>query len=100
MEGGIVHFPGLNRPTDIDSDQLTPKETTDLKHLVEAAGFFSLPSRVGKPARGAADYRQYTVTIEEGARRHTVRMTEPVDNADLQRLLEGVEQSPMNYTIR
>jgi len=100
MEGGIVHFPGFNRPTDIDSDPPTPKETTDLKHLVEAAGFFSLPSRVGKPAHGAADYRQYTVTIKKGTRRHTIQITEPVDNADLQRLLEGVEQSPMNYTIR
>lgn len=89
-EGGVAQFPGLSRPVTIDSEQLTQREGAELKRLVEAADFFNLPASVGTPARGAADYRQYTLTIEEGARRHTVRATEPVDDTDLRSLLAFV----------
>ncbi len=88
MEGGIAYFPGLSRPVTIDSKQLNEQEAAELKGLVDAADFFNLPAKVGSPARGAADYRQYNVTIEEGARRHTVHATEPIDDPDLRRLVE------------
>jgi hypothetical protein len=86
-EGGIAYFPGLSQPVTIEADQLAHAQAAELRQLVEAAGFFDLPAHVGKPARGAADYHQYTVTIEEGERRHTVRMTEPIDNDNLRRLV-------------
>jgi hypothetical protein len=88
MEGGIAYFPGLSRPVTIDSKQLNEQEAAELKGLVDAADFFNLPAKVGSPARGAADYRQYNVTIEEGQQRHTVHATEPIGDADLRRLVE------------
>jgi hypothetical protein len=87
MEGGIAYFPGLSQPVNITTDQLAHAQAAELRQLVEAAGFFDLPAQVGKPARGAADYRQYTVTIEESERRHTVRMIEPIDQDNLKRLI-------------
>lgn len=87
MEGGVVYFPGLSRPVTIGNDQMTQEEAAELRRLIEAAGFFDLPSKLGTPGRGAADYRQYTVTIEEGPRRHTIQVAEPIEDDDLKRLL-------------
>jgi hypothetical protein len=86
-EGGIAYFPGLSQPVSIDSEQLSQQEGAELKRLVEAAHFFDLPAKVGRPAPGAADYRQYNVTIEAGQRRHTLHATEPIEDAELRRLI-------------
>lgn len=100
MEGGIASFPGLSRPVGINTDQLTSEETAKLGRLVEAAEFFNLPPQIGKPSRGAADYRQYTVTIEEGPRRHTIRMIDPVENTDLKRLLAFIRAKANELRVR
>jgi Emfourin len=87
MEGGIAHFPGLSQPTAIESSELPDAEADQLKQLVETVRFFELPTRASTPPQGAADYRQYTITIEEGERRHTVRLADPVEDSQLQQLL-------------
>jgi hypothetical protein len=91
-EGGIAHFPGLSRPTTMASDQMTAPQAAELRDLVEAAGFFERPAQVGKPAPGAADYRQYTITVDADDRRHTVKLIEPVDDPDLQRLVRFLQE--------
>ncbi len=102
MEGGIAYFPGLSRPVTIDSKQLSQQEAAELKRLIEATHFFDLPAKIGNPARGAADYRQYNVTIEKGERRHTVHATEPIDDPDLRRLVEflGSKANDIHRTTR
>jgi len=90
-EGGIAHFPGLSRPVVIDSEVLTAEDASDLQHLVEAARFFERPTVVGAPRSGAADYRQYTITVEEGGRQHTIRLADPVEDATLQQLLRFLQ---------
>jgi emfourin len=87
MEGGLAHFPGLSKPVVIESSQLSEEEAAELGRLVEATRFFDLPPKVNIPPHGAADYRRYTVTIQAGARRHTVELTDPVKTPELQRLL-------------
>lgn len=86
-EGGIAHFPGLSQPVTIDTTELSEQEAAELRQLVESTNFFGLPARIATARRGAADYRQYTVTIEEGERRRTVQVAEPVEDADLKQLL-------------
>jgi Emfourin len=90
MEGGIAYFPGLNKPGTIDSDQLPEQEADELKRLVNAAHFFALPAVVGSPASGAADYRQYTITIEDAGKQHTVRVTDPIEDPNLQALVTNL----------
>jgi hypothetical protein len=90
-EGGIAHFPGLSRPVTMESDQLPAQDGAELRQLVEAARFFDRPAQVGQPAPGAADYRQYTITVDAGERRHTVRLVEPVGDPDLQRLVRFLQ---------
>ena len=90
-EGGVAHFPGLSEPVTIDSDELPEEEATELKRRVEEARFFDLPAQPGEPLRGAADYRRYTVTVEEGGRSHTVRLADPIEDPDLQRLISALD---------
>ncbi len=87
MEGGIAYFPGLNKPITIDCDQLPRQEADELKRLVNAAHFFTLSAVIGSPASGAADYRQYTITIEDAGKQHTVHVTDPIEDPQLQALV-------------
>jgi hypothetical protein len=75
----------------VDSAALTPEESAELQGLVNRAHFFELPSSVGAPPRGAADYRQYTISIEDGERPHTVRLYDPVENPQLQQLIRFLQ---------
>ena len=90
MEGGFASLPGLAAPVTVDSASLAPEQADELERRVQAARFFALPALAGAPARGAADYRTYTITIEDGERTHTVRATEPVEDTALRDLLAYV----------
>jgi hypothetical protein len=87
MEGGIAYFPGLSKPTTIDSDELPNQESDELKRMLNAARFFDLPAVIGTPAPGAADYRQYTITVEDDGKQHAVRLTDPIEDPNLQALV-------------
>src|SRR5438093_12303211 len=90
-DGGLAVFPRLQKPISIDVDALPEADANRLRQLISAVGFFHLPGHIGTPPRGAADMRQYTITIEDGRRRHTVRVTEPVTDATLQELLDALQ---------
>jgi hypothetical protein len=87
MEGGLAHFPGLSKPVTIDSGRIPAEEATELENLVRAARFFDQPAHSKIPLPGAADYRRYTITVEADGRRHTVELTDPITDPDLQRLV-------------
>jgi hypothetical protein len=90
--GGIGYFPGLNKPVMVEVDQLGKEEAEELRRLVEAARFFDLPAAVGAPARGAADYQYYILTVEDGRRRHTVRVLVPVEDPVLDDLVRAIQK--------
>ena len=75
----------------IESNALPEAEASDLGRLLEAARFFERPAVAEPPRRGAADYRQYTMTVQEGSRRHTVKVIEPVEDPTLQALLRFLQ---------
>lgn len=90
--GGIGYFPGLNKPVAVDVDRLDKNGAEVLKRLVEAAHFFDLPANIGVPPRGAADYQQYILAIEDQGRRHTVRVLVPVEDPVLRDLVQAVQK--------
>jgi hypothetical protein len=92
QEGGIGYFPNLNRPVTVEVDHLDKGEAEELKRLVEAARFFELPASIGAPVRGAADYQQYILSIEDGGRQHTVRILVPDEDPALQELVRAVQR--------
>ena len=87
-EGGLAFFPGLSRPAVIDSHDLSAAEAAELERLLDSARFFELPEDSRALHCGAADYRQYTITVENEDRRHTVRLADPVEKPQLQALLD------------
>jgi hypothetical protein len=90
-EGGIAHFPGLSQPVVIESDALAEEDASELKRLVEAANFFEQPTDVGAPRSGAADYRRYTISVEDGGRQHTIQLADAVEDPTLQQLLHFLQ---------
>jgi hypothetical protein len=92
QEGGLGYFPGLNKAVTIEADRLDAGEAEELKQLVEASHFFDMPSTIGAPARGAADYQYYVLTVEDSGRRHTVRILIPVEDLTLQDLIHAVQK--------
>jgi len=90
--GGVAYFPGLARPTTIKADQLSEEEARELDHLVATSHFFDLPERMpDNMAPGAADYRQFTITITKGGQSHTMMVNEPVEDPELKRLISFLE---------
>jgi hypothetical protein len=87
IDGGLAYFPGLSKPITIDSDTLPAQEADKLKQLLDAAHFFDLPPVLNAPAAGAADYHQYTITVADGSKHHTVQLTDPIADPNLQALL-------------
>lgn len=91
VSGGMAYIPGLSRPIIIDSDTLPPQEAEELRRLVDDAHFFDLPPVFNVPAPGAADYRQYTITVEDGKKHHTIQAVDPITDPHLQALLRFLQ---------
>ena len=79
--GMIIHlvrsggFGGIRREVRIETQSLSREEREPLEGLVQASGFFSLPRKFPRPGKGA-DYFTYSITVDDGERRHTVEVSE------------------------
>ena len=87
MGGGLAHFPGLSAPVSIKEDDLSASEASEVRKLLQDADFFALPAKHGAPRGGAADHRTYTITVEDGGKKHTVTVTDPVQDECMQRII-------------
>jgi hypothetical protein len=74
----------------IDTDDLPAQEANELERLIEAARFFELPE-TSLPPRGAADYLRYTLSVTRPEHRHTVHLTDPIEDPGVQALVEYLE---------
>ena len=90
IDGGFVYLPERSETVTIDTDDLPAEEADELKRLIEAAGFFDLPE-ASAPPRGAADYLRYTISVTSLERSHTVHLTDPIEDPDVQALVEYLE---------
>ncbi len=88
IEGGIAHFPGLAKPIILDTDTLPAQDAEEMRRLVAAAHFSELSATMGQqqPVRGA-DYRRYTITVDDGSAHYTVQATDPVTDQHLEALI-------------
>jgi hypothetical protein len=93
-QGGLVYIRGLNRPVTVDSSDLSSDRAEELERLVSEARFFDLPPSMGTPAPGAADYKSYTLTVEDGAKRNAVSFDDTTGNATLRALRDFVRGAP------
>jgi hypothetical protein len=87
MSGGIGYFPGLAAPRTIDVGALDSATQQQLTNLVQETDFFNLPAHTPSQP-GSADHHTYQITIEDGARRHTVTLSDPLPLGPLRHLIE------------
>src|SRR3954452_21933624 len=90
-EGGIAFFPGLNKPVVLNSTDLPKAQADQLHELINSTRFFDLPAVSRSVPKGAADIRGYTITVEDGRRRRTVRLNDPVEDSQLQALINFLQ---------
>ena len=90
-EGGIAFFPGLNKPVVLNSSDLPKEQATQLQQLVDSTRFFDLPTASRSLPPGAADMRRYTITVEDGRHRRTVRLNDPIQDVRLQALIDFLQ---------
>ncbi|MGD0724999.1 MAG: protealysin inhibitor emfourin [Spirochaetia bacterium] len=83
--GGFAYFPGLHRPLRIDTEQLTTLQAGEIESMVRASHFFDQSDSI-RPV-GAADYRSYRITVEDGEKSHTVKVVESAADRSLLALL-------------
>ncbi len=83
--GGFAYFPGLRRPLRIDTERLTTLQAGEIESMVRAAHFFDQSDSI-RPV-GAADYRSYRITVEDGGKSHTVKVVESAADRSLLALL-------------
>ena len=90
-EGGVAYFPGLAKPVLVDSDNLPKAQAAQLQQLLTTTRFFELPAASRAIPKGAADMRHYTITVEDGRRHRTVRLNDPVEDPQVQALIDFVQ---------
>ena len=90
-EGGFAFFPRLNRPVVIETAQLPHQQRDELEDCLRKSDFFALPPNVGQKPPGAADMREYIITVEHGSQKHTVRFIEPFDKPQVEALIARLE---------
>jgi hypothetical protein len=93
-EGGIAFFPGLNKPVVLNSTDLPKAQADQLHQLINSTRFFDLPAASRALPKGAADMRGYTITVQDGRRRRTVRLSDPIEDSHLQELISFLQNQP------
>ncbi|HEY3593731.1 MAG TPA: protealysin inhibitor emfourin [Polyangiaceae bacterium] len=81
-DGGFAFLPGLAAPVTIDTDHVSPDERGRWEDLIGTANVWDLPDPTmpgirQRTAEGARDHRMYTLTVEQGPHRRTLRFSEP-----------------------
>ena len=70
-----------------------PVDAAKLARLIDDANFFALLVKAGTFPPDAADFKHYTVTIEDGTRRHSVSFVDPVTDVHLAALRDFVRET-------
>jgi len=96
VEGGVAHFPGRAREQVISFDELEAPQQQEIASLASAANFFNCRP-APQPAR--PDARTYTVclTIEDQSRE--VRVSEPIRDPALAKLVSAVRRLSIGRAV-
>jgi hypothetical protein len=84
--GGVA---GMRREATIDTNRLDRQQSEEIHRLVRAADVAGLPEPAGAVKRGP-DRFHYTLTIDEGEKRHAVSFEEERTPEKIRPLLEAV----------
>ncbi len=86
-------FAGIRLGGTVDTSSLDPGEVQALQQELENAQFFQLPTQVSAGTGGPErDRFQYEITVEDGGQKHTVMVGESAIPANLQPLIQHLQQ--------
>lgn len=85
-------FTGIKQTKSVSTDAMPDQDAEKLKSLVEAAGFFQLPSAIRSTEPGADSF-QYKITVEGEHGTHTVQVGEAEVPPALRPVLDLVKNS-------
>lgn len=84
-------FAGMTMSASVEVDSLPPAERDEVCRLVDDAGFFDIPNSTGDAS--GADQFGYSITVEDGDRRHTVLTNDGTVPASLRPLLDWLNRA-------
>lgn len=91
MSGGFAYLPAFSRPFIFDTKKMAPQAAKELESLVLQSRFFEQPEIANTMPRGAADYRTYTIMVEDNQRIHIVQVTDPITDPSLHLLVSRLQ---------
>jgi hypothetical protein len=86
-------FAGIIKTTNIDTATLPANESNQVSQLIQSAGFFELPQTITSDTR-SLDRFQYTLTVEDNGKQHTITVGESALSGDLKSLIEWLKNAP------
>jgi hypothetical protein len=94
QRGGLA---GIEISSSLDTDTVLPEEKQQIEGLIDNARFFNIPSKSASPSKGAADYYEYTITVESGEKKkHTVETTDLTMQKELKPLINYMRKRALN----
>jgi Emfourin len=87
-DGGFAYIPGLRGPKTVDTATLPPAEAAALEAAARQADFSAAAERAAAPARGSADHRTVTVTVEDGGASRSITVSDPIEDDALRSLVD------------
>jgi hypothetical protein len=85
-------FAGIVNSFLLDTESMRSEEKQKMQGLIKTVDFFNLPAESEiKPKPGSADYVNYKITVEEGHRRHTIRINDITMSPRLRDLVAFLE---------
>lgn len=84
-------FAGISTTKTVDTADIPANEADQLPQLVEASDFFNLPEKI-TASTAQADRFQYTLTVEDEERKHTVTVSEAALPGTLRPLIEWLQK--------
>jgi hypothetical protein len=88
-------FAGITLAHDFDSTELPHEQTVELTRLVSEARFFELPAVIAS-AKSGADLFQYSISVEDGAQKHSVQFVQGEAPEHLRPLVQWLTQAQKN----
>lgn len=87
--GGLAYLPGLQEPIEVDTDDLSPDDASELKDLVHQTRLMrEAPTAAGKGGPGAADGLEYQITVRDGDDERSVGVRDPLPNPAISALID------------
>jgi hypothetical protein len=86
-------FAGISRSQSSSTDQMPAEDAQKLRDLVDASGFYGLPSVIHSD-KPVPDAFRYKITVDSERGTHTVEVDEGAVPTRLQPILDWVRRSP------